>query len=283
MVKFSVVIPAYNSVKYLNTCIESLYAQHYPNLEIVVVDDGSTDNTLRKLWEYNNIKFISMPNGGVSSARTVGLQNAEGDYIMFLDSDDYMPENTINSIAKVMEDSGMNPDIIQFPATFIYSDGIIVDETPMYPDGTLLLKEDFREKVYKKIITTINFNSLWRNVYKRELLQGMVFERKLKTAEDLMFNIEVFTRANNMLYTTKARYNYCLRADSITGSGLSVNEKIRCNRMVSKKMLTYLDTWGLNTPVYYLLTRFRVVTMSFLKVFRMILRKTRNRAEGQGK
>jgi glycosyltransferase involved in cell wall biosynthesis len=119
--KVSIIIPTYNSAEYIAETLDSAFAQTYKNCEIIVIDDGSTDNTKEVLQSYmSKIKYIYKENGGVSSARNVGIENAEGEYIAFLDSDDiWLPEK----LEKQMERFKSEPDL-----GLVYSDCIRFNE-----------------------------------------------------------------------------------------------------------------------------------------------------------
>ena len=105
----SVIVPVYNTEKYLEKCVMSILNQTYKNLEIILIDDGSTDNSPQicdSLAEKDNrITVIHQPNGGVSSARNTGLDNTHGDYIMFVDSDDYIAPNMIEFLSENIGDT----------------------------------------------------------------------------------------------------------------------------------------------------------------------------------
>lgn len=107
-VKVSVVIPSYNSARYLTAAIDSVLAQTYENFEILVVDDGSTDETKDVLKRYeNSIRYLYKPNGGVSSARNHGIENAKGEYLAFLDADDaWLPEKLEKQIIELEKNAG---------------------------------------------------------------------------------------------------------------------------------------------------------------------------------
>ena len=114
-IKFSVIVTMYNIENYIARCLESIINQTYSNIEIMVVDDGSSDNSLEVVNRYRNdyrLKIITKENGGVSTARNVGIANATGEYIMFVDGDDYIDERTFEILAKKL---GEHPyDIICF-------------------------------------------------------------------------------------------------------------------------------------------------------------------------
>ena len=114
MKKISVIIPVYGVEKYIRKCLESVVNQTYKNLEIIVVNDGTKDNSMEIVKEYlfdKRIKIINKENGGISSARNAGLEIATGDYISFVDSDDYISKNLYSELAKYMEE---DYDMVKF-------------------------------------------------------------------------------------------------------------------------------------------------------------------------
>ena len=108
MNRISVIIPVYNGEKYIAEAIESILNQTLPAYEIIVIDDGSTDNTAKIVKEYNIIKYFYQPNSGVSVARNLGIHNANGKYIMLLDHDDFYPQNKIELCLNQFQ---QNPDV----------------------------------------------------------------------------------------------------------------------------------------------------------------------------
>lgn len=112
-IKFSIIIPAYNSEKFIGECLDSIFSQTYKNIEVIVVNDCSTDNTLKVLEGYSQIKVFSTPvNSRQGAARNIGLDNCTGDYVLFVDSDDTLYDSDVLSkIAQKINESN-NPDII---------------------------------------------------------------------------------------------------------------------------------------------------------------------------
>ena len=122
--KVSIVIPVYNVEKYLEECVDSVINQSYPNLEIILVDDGATDSSGRMCDEYATvdprIRVIHRQNGGLSAARNTGLDVATGEYIYFLDSDDYIEKDTVSSLVEICDSE--NADVVFFDASVFYTD-----------------------------------------------------------------------------------------------------------------------------------------------------------------
>ena len=124
---FSIIVPVYNTEKYINETLNSVLSQNYSNFEIVCVNDGSTDGSLEILNQLSNsdnrVKVIDIKNGGPANARNVGLQNAQGEYILFLDSDDLMEQNALEKINKQII-KNRQPNLLVFSATVFNSDNI---------------------------------------------------------------------------------------------------------------------------------------------------------------
>ena len=140
--KISIIIPVYNVENYLRQCIESILEQEYEEKEIILVDDGSTDNSGSICDEYadkyENVLVIHKENGGLSDARNVGLAKAAGEYVLFVDSDDFVEENSLSPIVEIVN---ANPvDVVLLEAQKYYADGTNI---PMC-DGIS------KEMVYKK-------------------------------------------------------------------------------------------------------------------------------------
>ena len=115
MLKFSIIVPVYNVQDYISECIDSIVSQTFPKYEIILIDDGSTDESGQICDKYadiyNNIKVIHKTNGGLSDARNIGIEHAEGEYLIFVDSDDYIESKALKQFYHVLE-SANNPDIL---------------------------------------------------------------------------------------------------------------------------------------------------------------------------
>lgn len=119
MIKYSFIVPVYNTEKYLKKCLDSLVNQTFDNFEIIIVNDGSIDKSseiIKKYKEkYSNIKSIEQKNQGLSMARNNGVKKASGDYLIFVDSDDYIETNLLEEVDKVIGDN----DILRFQIALI--------------------------------------------------------------------------------------------------------------------------------------------------------------------
>ncbi len=187
--KYSVIIPVYNAEKTLRRCLDSLLAEEYPDAEIILVNDGSKDLSGEICREYAAkfpcIRYLEKENGGVSTARNAGLDAACGEYILFVDSDDYVAQDFFTVVDRVC--TQMQGDLIQF--SHQVDDGKQIFGAPCSP-----LRVSGREKLMPRLSDAIckkMINAPWAKLYKRELIekQHLRFPIGASVAEDRVFNI----------------------------------------------------------------------------------------------
>lgn len=186
----SVIVPVYNVEKYISQCIESILAQTYPIFELILVDDGSPDNSGKICDEYaekdNRIKVIHQPNGGVNVARRTGFSYATGEWVMFVDSDDALTPNALEVLLSQSE----GQDLIS-GSVVIYRDGSSVPE--MFPvhiqevgeyDGHIFLTQLFEAK---------RLCAIWRQLIRRSILSEEILSvsPKIKFSEDFIINLRM--------------------------------------------------------------------------------------------
>lgn len=210
--KVSIIVPIYKVEKYLNKCIDSIVNQTYNNLEIILVDDGSPDNCPKICDEYakkdNRIKVVHKQNKGVSSARNTGLDISTGDYIMFIDGDDYIELNMIECMLKNMFDNNVDIVICNINYVFKEKEFIKYNESDQILNNYEAMKEFISDGIVQAVV--------WNKLYKKSILKNMKFVIN-KVHEDELFSYEVISRVNNIYYNSNAFYNYVQREDSITG------------------------------------------------------------------
>jgi len=210
----SVIIPAYNTAKFLNKCVASIAEQTYQNIEIVIVNNGSTDSTPEICEElkakYNNriFKIINLnPNQGINFARRAGVEHASGDYIAFIDSDDYIEPETYGTAIKILEENSC--DMVQFAIYSVDIDGKILKEWRREN----LIFNDARE-AYKYFLTDINPAwNVWDKVYKRELFKNIEW-LKISALEDYCVSAQLFAKAQKFMTINKFLYNYVQHSGS---------------------------------------------------------------------
>lgn len=218
--KFSIILPIYNVEKYLSVCIDSILSQSYSDYEIILVDDGSTDSSSAICDEFaakhTCIQVIHKQNGGLSDARNVGLKAAQGEYVFFIDSDDYLINNTVLSV--ISEKLNTQPDVVVFrPAKwFEGSEQLLINNYDLSVSQEVI-------SPYNKCLELINkncfFTSAWSKVIKRSLLinNHIEFEKGL-LGEDNDWYYKVISHLCSLELINAPLYVYRQRAGSITKS-----------------------------------------------------------------
>lgn len=217
---FSLILPIYNVEKYLGRCIESILEQNFDDYEMILVDDGATDTCPQICDEYEQkyekISVVHKVNGGLSSARNAGFEKARGEYIFWIDSDDWLEPDSLLFLLEEIKKYNY-PDIVKF-------DHI---KRPGGENGIADLKEGIvkKEQIRKELIPkcllhtgSVNF-SIWSHVYKREYILKneltFVSEREIGS-EDYLYNFEAYMCANEIVVLHKSIYNYDFREGSLT-------------------------------------------------------------------
>lgn len=239
--KISIIVPVYNVEKYLEKCIDSLIEQTYKNLEILLIDDGSKDMSSIICDKYEKkdqrIKVIHKDNGGVSSARNRGIEIASGQWITFMDPDDWAEKNMIELALDIAKK--YNADIVQWNS-YYNKEKEETKRKSINPD-ILVRKEKEIELFQLDIISTIyeeteNHTSVgpirgvWGKLYKKEVLEGVKFNTKLYAFEDGLFNLNVFNKAKTVVLFNKYLHHYRINPKSVCNSykstWLEQNEQI---------------------------------------------------------
>lgn len=212
-IKISVIVPIYNVEKYLEKCLNTIISQTYKNLEIILIDDGSNDNSGIICDEYakkdKRIIVIHQKNTGVSSARNKGLKIASGDYIGFIDPDDYIQKNMYEIMLNNILES--KSDICICGIKRITEDGIIANITKKQEIREYTKKEILELLIQDKYITT----SVWNKLFKSELIKMIEFNENRKVGEDFEFILEALKKLEiRAIYDSKSLYNYLIRKES---------------------------------------------------------------------
>lgn len=212
----SVIVPCYNQQEVVQQTIKSIVNQSYKNLQIICIDDGSTDQTLEKINQLaqmdKRIIVLSKTNGGVSSARNYGLRQATGEYVTFVDGDDQLSPDYIATLARALTDNYTD-------AVFsgVKNVGINGETTVVAPAEKELVVTASADGVIA-LLKKSNCYGVCGKMFKRSKLTTM-FNEKLSIAEDYEFNIKNIFAINKVLLLPYAGYNYIRRAGSITMSG----------------------------------------------------------------
>lgn len=211
-IKVTIIIPVYNVEKYINECVDSIIQQSYYNLEILLIDDGSTDNSLKILKQYSHkdtrIKILTQKNKGAAIARNFGLSIATGKYVIFLDSDDYFETTLIKKSVDKAEE--FNADIVIFKAKAFDNN---TGQTSALNDRISKLHK-YQEKIfsYKDMPEDI-FNSFliapWNKLYLKEFLEKHKFQfQNVKRSNDLLFTSKTLVAAEKIILLNEVLVNY---------------------------------------------------------------------------
>lgn len=218
--KISFIVPVYNVEKYLDECVQSILKQSMDDCEIILVNDGSPDNCPAMCVGYevrypDKVRVVHKKNGGLASARNAGLRVAKGDYIYFVDSDDYLLEDKVKDIyAKAVE---FDADVLQTSYfTFDENSGERGTVRTSFETGRLLTHADM-EKELCFASSKMRIIFVWRNLYKREFLQknSIIFEEDLRMIEDGPFNMEAFSKAERFVAVDIPVLCYRIRDNSL--------------------------------------------------------------------
>ncbi len=218
----SVIVPVYNVESYLNRCIDSILNQSYRNLEILLIDDGSTDRSGEICDIYaefdSRVKVIHKINGGLSDARNIGLNEATGDFVSFVDSDDWLDTSMYFELMCIMEEKNVNIIICRRYRAYAI-DQRIIEEYRRYPACNMMSSEE----ALSNLMTFTGYDmSFCDKVFKRSLFNGIRFPLG-KTCEDSFIMYQIISKAQFVYYCHKPFYNYFYRDGSITRNS-KVNE-----------------------------------------------------------
>ena len=212
----SVVIPIYDVEDYLDRCLESVTAQTYRNLDIVLVDDGSPDDcpAMCDRWAERDtrIRVVHKPNGGLSSARNAGLDIASGDYVTFVDSDDWLERDAIETLWAWMEREGC--DVVMGGTAKTFDDGTVVEVDSSLPARAYSSEEALDAFLYHRDDLT---SAAWNKLFSAEFFRGnraLRFPEGLNS-EDYVMLSRVYSRMRSLYCNPKSLYHYCVRDDSI--------------------------------------------------------------------
>lgn len=225
--KISIIVPVYKVEEYLPKCIDSILGQTFTDWELLLIDDGSPDNSGRICDEYalkdSRIKVFQKDNSGVSNTRNLGLDNAKGDYVMFVDSDDWISEDCLEVCVKEIVEYDL--DALQFGLTSVISG----TEKQSVKTATKPLSGE-------QYIQTNSFNvCVGGGIYKRNIIEeyNLRFPTQLKLAEDQIFTLSLFRHVQRIKYLDKSLYYYLQRADSAVHTSKSSDMLLSCKKLIA--------------------------------------------------
>lgn len=238
----SIIIPVYNAVNYFVACLDSIVQQSTIDIEVVIVNDGSTDNSANiannYAQKYDFIKVIHQRNQGVSTARNRAIQESTGEYLVFLDSDDVLYKDFFQKVLDIVKSQ---PDIIEINAD-------LIDEK-----GTLLYQKVFSLKnnktslndtdVTKLILSRQAKYYLWSRIIKKELVKHLYFDEKISFCEDALYLTECYFKAEKIITINESLYGYRQHDTNVTlvRSVQNINELANLCNIVKDKIVNSQD------------------------------------------
>lgn len=248
MVQISIIVPVYNVEKYLKRCIDSILLQTFKDFEIILVDDGSTDKSGSICDEYsmidNRIKVIHKENGGLSSARNIGINLAKGKYIAFVDSDDYINERMYEILYKFIEETKADIAICNYKKV---NDNISFNKKINYDEINIKKFNNIEalEQIY--LMNGPQFIIACNKLYKREIFKNLKYPEG-RIHEDEFIAHKLLYNSNLVIYINEELYYYYIRENSIMNSNFSIKkfdavyaykDRVHFFRKISKKELQY--------------------------------------------
>lgn len=215
----SVIIPVYNTEQYLKRCIESVLKQTYKNIEVILVDDGSTDNSLTICNEYanidNRVSVIHQRNSGVSTARNQGIEIMKGEYFICIDSDDWIEPNMIETLYNYIKKNDVDISICNFYINKESGEQSIKNEVKKQELILTDIKEMYENLFDEKMFGGYLWNKLIKTSIIKDNTEKILFNEKIAIEEDVLFLINVLKRCNKIYYNSSAiLYHYFQRNSS---------------------------------------------------------------------
>lgn len=223
-IRFSIIVPIYNTEKYLNKCIDSILKQTYSNFELILVDDGSTDSSGEicddYAKKYDFIKVIHQENLGVSVARNVGLDVARYEWISFVDSDDWVESEVLEILSKHIVDE--NADIYSFNMNVSNESGSLVRTCIFNKENRIFIFENENERFnyfYNILVQGKAGQTVWERVFRKDIIEKnnlRFISRDIVSAEDQAFVFQYMLYVNKISALSDIFYNYRVRKGSLT-------------------------------------------------------------------
>jgi Glycosyltransferases involved in cell wall biogenesis len=203
----SIIVPVYNAAPYLKRCIESIIHQTYQKIQVILIDDGSSDDSLKICENFAertpNVQVISQENKGVSAARNLGIKRADGDYIIFVDSDDYVDSGMCSCLLQAMQKHGS--DIVISGISYFCNENQIAAQS--LPCNEMSENIETFHLTFNNLFEKGLINSPVNKIYKKSLITKL-FNEQISLGEDLLFNLDYLENCKKLTSLPKSFYNY---------------------------------------------------------------------------
>ena len=246
MPKISLIVPLYNAHRHLRACLDSILAQSFQDMEVLLINDGSTDQTEQIVQEYctkdKRLRLINQVNGGVSSARNRGMHEARAEYVAFLDQDDVLHPQAMEILYQLS--IKYKTDVSAFKIEFVPDSFIASTEQEQYDirqtvDNARLVKAPMKDFF-------ANFKGsqiyIWNKLYKLSAIKGIEFPLTVQPAEDTVFTLKILLTVKNIVFTDARLLYYRKNDDSVSTQG--VTEKyVRSHALAAKEMEKFFSSF----------------------------------------
>src|SRR5690625_1784003 len=269
----SIIIPVFNVERYLRDCLDSVFNQTYSEIEIITINDGSTDKSLEILKEYQykceKMKIISQHNTGQSAARNKGIELSKGKYIYFLDSDDYILPNTIETLVGKMEKESL--DLIRFSAEpFTNSEEYRINKNKYNFEKYFKLDKLYNKEEFLKVNYKAFSASPVLYIVKKEILEKikLKFNTFFSMYEDELFTLEIFLNISSAKYDPRPFYKRRYRKDSIMTSENNKENLMRSFNLkyeILKEMYTLKQLYKKPEEINLINERIKVINKTLIQ------------------
>lgn len=222
MPEISIIIPVYKVESILSRCIKSIIVQSFSDFELILVDDGSPDNSGKICDMYANldsrIKVVHQKNSGASVARNTGIKLAKGKYIGFVDSDDYVSEKYLSALISSAEEN--NADIVMCNFVCVDENDSVTEMSHGFAEGTVFDREKIRSIIYKNIFSnknTVGYYALWNKLFKRDLIKdnNISLNASMSFGEDMLFVLNCLRLCKSIAFTENKGYYYKMTPEGL--------------------------------------------------------------------
>lgn len=224
----SIIVPVYNAEKYLNRCVDSILNQDYPNFELLLMDDGSQDGSKEicdnYAWKDTRVRVVHKPNSGVSDTRNQALDLAKGEYIQFLDSDDWVVPEATRLLVRSMEQYQCDMVI----ADFYRVSGERLAQKGDIEEDKVMNRQEFAACMIENP-ADFYYGVLWNKLYRREIIESnkIRMDASISWCEDFLFNLEYIRHASSFYALQVPIYYYLKRKGSLVSQGMSISNTVR--------------------------------------------------------
>ena len=235
MSRVSIIVPVYNGGKVLERCVDSILTQDHRDIEVLLIDDGSKDDSYQIMQEYAvkdpRVIAIHKENGGVSSTRNLGLERATGDYVQFMDVDDWLPFDSTKQLVRAMDDS--NCDMVISDFYRVIDDN--VSRKGSIREGGIITRNQYADEMMKTP-ADFYYGVLWNKLYKKEIIDRhhIRMDEGISYCEDMIFNLEYLMHVENVSVLKAPVYYYVRTKGSLVEQNMNLQSTVKMKTSVIK-------------------------------------------------